>query len=301
MKKTIAVIGVGSVGSTIAHTLLISGIVQELILLDTDEKRCAGQAKDLSDMAAFLPGTPQVHKGSYEEVKNASIVIISAGKSQRPGETRLQLLDENKQVLDTIITHLTGLRKDAFVILVTNPLDILTFSLLQKLDIPRKQIFGTGTYFDSYRLKALLATHLEIDARSIEAWIVGEHGDSQVVAWSATRIAGNAVEQFGVTKRAQKEFAEKVKMTAYEIIMAKGSTCYGIAATVNELCYLLLRNSRCIIPISWYHEEYGACMSLPVLLTEHGIVQAVPFAFSKKELEGLEESAAIIRSFQKLL
>jgi len=301
VKRSIAIIGVGTVGSTIAYSLLKEDIFQELILLDSDELRCAGQVKDLADASAFLPSSPRVFQGNYTEVKNASLVIIAAGKSQRPGESRIDLLAENKKTIADIAHNLSGLRKDALVIVVTNPVDVLTLFLLQQLDIPRKQIIGTGTLFDSFRLKSDLASHLALNPRSIESWVLGEHGDSQVVAWSTTRIQGNPVEQFGITKRMQKEFAEKIRVSAYDIIAAKGATQYGIAETVKELCVFLVKTTRTIVPVSWYHEEYGACMSLPVLLSENGIIQVVPFALSKKELEQLAESASLLRSIQKLL
>ncbi len=300
VKHTIAIIGIGAVGSAIANALISNNTAADLILLDKDEKRCAGEVKDLSDTLGFSQ-TSQVLQGTYDDVKKADIVIISAGKRQKPGVTRLELLSANKKVLDNILTQLAGLRKDAIVIMVANPLDILTYCMLKQLDIPRKQIFGTGTYIDSQRLKSVLSRRFEIAESSIEAFVLGEHGDSQVVAWSATRIAGNPVEQFGVTQALKKEIAEQVKMTAYDIIEAKGATYYGIAACVTQLCKMILYNTRQIVPVSWYHEAYGACMSLPVLITEHGIEKIGPLAYTKQELEDLERSAALLRSYQEKL
>ncbi len=300
MRHTIAIIGVGAVGSAVANALISLNISADIIVYDKDEKRCAGEVQDLSDALGFSL-TSRVVQGSYEEIKKAHIVIVSAGVPQKPGQSRLELLSTNKAILDDILGKLAGLRKDAVVIMVSNPLDILTFCTLKQLDIPRKQVFGTGTYIDSQRLRHLLAQELSIAEQSIEAFVLGEHGDSQVVAWSATRIAGNPVEQFGITKERQKELARRTHQIAYEIIQAKGATYFGIAASVARLCEMVLYNTRQIVPVSWYHEEYGVCLSLPVLLTEKGIEKTVPFALTKKELEELEKSAELLRTYQSMV
>ncbi len=299
MRHTIAIIGVGAVGSAVANAIIGLNISADLILLDKDEARCAGEVRDLSDTLGFSL-TSRVIQGTYDEIKKAHIVIMCAGRSQKPGESRLALLETNKDILDDVLGKLAGLRKDAVVIMVANPLDVLTFCTLKQLDIPRKQVFGTGTYVDSQRLKQLLGSELSISERSIEAFVLGEHGDSQVVAWSATRIAGNSVEQFGITPLRQVELGNRVKQIAYEIIESKGAAFFGIAATVARLCEMVLYNTRQIVPVSWYHEEYGVCMSLPMLLTEKGIEKTTQFAFTKKELEELEKSAEILRAYQKI-
>lgn len=300
MRHTIAIIGVGAVGSAVANAVISLNISADLVLLDKDEKRCVGEVRDLSDALGFSL-TSRVVQGTYDEIKKAHIVVISAGIPQRPGQTRLELLTTNKLILDDILGQLAGLRKDAVVIIVSNPLDVLTFCTLKQLDIPRKQVFGTGTYIDSQRLRQLLAQELSIAEQSIEAFVLGEHGDSQVVAWSATRIAGNPVEQFGITQVRQKELALRVQGIAYEIIQAKGATYFGIAAAVARLCEMVLYNTRQIVPVSWYHEEYGVCMSLPVLLAEKGIEKTTPFALTKKELEELEKSAELLRKYQSMV
>jgi L-lactate dehydrogenase len=297
MRHTIGIIGIGSVGSSIANMIIHLNIPADLILLDKDENRCAGEVRDLSDSLGFSL-TSRVFQGTYEDIKKAHIVIISAGRSQKSGESRLELLGTNKAVIDEIAAKLAGLREDAIVIMVTNPLDILTLCILKELDIPRKQIFGTGTYIDSQRLRNVLSLELSLSVRSIEAFVLGEHGDSQVVAWSATRIAGNSVEQFGITSQRQVVLAERVKKIAYEIIEVKGAAFFGIASIVGRLCEMILYSDRHIVPLSWYHEEYGACMSLPVLLTEKGIEKIPPLAYSKKELTELEKSAELLRNYQ---
>jgi L-lactate dehydrogenase len=300
MRHTIAIIGVGAVGSAIANAIISLNISADLILLDKDEERCAGHVQDLSDALGFSL-TSRVFQGTYEDVKKAHIVIISAGRPQQPGESRLELIGTNKEILDDVLSQLVGLRQDALVIMVTNPLDILTYCALKQLDIPRKQIFGTGTYLDSQRLRHLLGNELGISERSIEAFVLGEHGDSQVIAWSSTKIAGNPVEQFGITLRRQRELAQRTKQIAYEIIHAKGASYFGISSAVAQLCEMILYNARQIVPISWYHEEYAVCMSLPVLLTEKGIEKTTHLALTKKEQEALERSAEMLRNYQKMV
>ena len=300
MKHSIAIIGVGAVGSAIANAVISHNVAAELIVLDKNEKRCAGEVKDLSDAATFSR-VSSVKQGTYKDVKQANIVIISAGRPQKPGESRLELLASNKEILDDVLSKLAGLRKDAIVMIVANPLDVLTFCTLKQLDLPRKQVFGTGTYIDAQRLQQILSEKLSLSPHSIDALVLGEHGDSQVIAWSATRIAGRPVEEFGITEALQQEIAKQVKRVGYDIIDAKGATSYGIASCVVRLCEMVLYNSREIVPVSWYHEQYGTCMSLPVLLTEKGIEKIEPLKLSEEEQEALEKSAEQLRKHQALI
>lgn len=300
MKHSVAIIGVGAVGSTIASALLSKNIVAEIILLDKDEERCAGEVKDLSDALGFSYASRVVH-GTYNDVKKADIIIISAGRPQKPGESRIELIDTNKRILDDVLRNLQGVQKNAIVMLVANPLDILTFCTLQQLDLPHNQLFGTGTFLDSQRLKQLLSQQVGIAVESIEAYVLGEHGDSQIIAWSLARIAGSSVEQFGITDKKKKELLQQVRTAAYSIIQAKGATYYGIAACVATLCEMILFNARQIVPVSWYHEEFGACMSIPALLTDKGIERIMPLVLTPHEHAQLEQSAATLRKYQALV
>ncbi len=297
MKHSVAIVGVGTVGSSIASTLLSKNLVAELILLDKDEARCAGQVKDLSDTLGFSYGG-RVIQGTYEEVKQADIIIIAAGRPQRKGESRLQLLDTNKGILDDIMKNLIGLKKSAILMIVSNPLDVLTYCTLKELDLPRRQVFGTGTYLDSQRLRCVLSECLNIGQDSIQAMVLGEHGDSQVVAWSATKVGGLPVEHF-ITDKEKEAIEQEVKNAAHEIIQAKGSTSFGIASSVASLCQMIFYDTHDIVPVSWYQPEFGACMSMPVVLSENGIESIVPVKLTEDELSQLKQSAELLKDYQK--
>ncbi len=296
MKHSVAIIGVGTVGSEIASTLISKNLVAELILLDKDEKRCAAQVKDLSDTLGFSR-TSKVTHGTYVEIKQADIIIIAAGRSQKKGESRLHLIESNKAILDDVIMNLKGLKKTAIVMIVANPLDVLTYCTLKELDLPRRQVFGTGTYLDAQRLRRLLSEKLGIGQDSISATVLGEHGDSQVVAWSHTKIVGMPVEQF-ISEEDKRELEQQVREAAYEIIRGKGSTSYGIAFCVASLCEMVLYNTHDIVPVSWYQAGFGACMSMPAIVSENGIERVVPLDLTEGELEQLKKSAAILKEYQ---
>jgi L-lactate dehydrogenase len=293
---TVAVIGVGAVGSTIAYALLLKNSVSEIILIDVDVKRCSGEVKDLADVLG-LSYASKLMQGTYEDAKRADIIIIAAGRPQKPGEPRTGLIDVNKGIMKNIVESLKGLNPKAIVIVVANPLDILTHYAIKHLGLPAGQIFGAGTFLDSQRLKHYLACQTGVAEESIDAWVVGEHGDSQLVAWSLTHIAGAAVERFGITEVMKKEIALAVKNAAYDIIQAKGATFYGIATCVATLCDMIIYNTRQVVSLSWFHPEYGVCMSLPVLLTDHGIARVMPVEFSDEERELLAQSAAAIKRY----
>lgn len=300
MKHTVvAIIGVGAVGSTIAYALLLKNSVSEIILIDVDLKRCSGEVKDLADVLG-LSYASRIYQGTYEDAKRADIIIVAAGRAQKPGEPRTGLIDVNKGIMKSIVDSLReGLNPNAIYIVVANPLDVLTALAQKNLGLPLGQIFGAGTFLDSQRLKHYLACQTGIAEESIEAFVVGEHGDTQSVAWSITRIAGLPVESFGIDEVMKEKIAHAVKNEAYEIIQAKGATFYGIATCVAVLCDMIMYNMRQVVPLSWYHEEYGVCMSLPVILTDRGIERVIPVDFTSAEREALAKSASALKPYLK--
>ncbi len=297
MKHSVAIIGVGTVGSSIANALLLKNIVAELVLLDKDEARCAGQVKDLSDTLGFSYAH-KVIQGTYEKVKQADIVIIAAGRPQRQGESRLHLIESNKVILDSILKNLKGLKESAIVIVVSNPLDVLTYCTLKELGLPRRQVFGTGTYLDSQRLSSLLSQRLQVGQDSVASLVLGEHGDSQVIVWSATKVGGLSIDHF-ITEEDKIVIEKEIRESAYDIIQKKGSTSYGIAACVASLCQIIFYNTYDIVPVSWYHSGFGACMSMPVVLSENGIERVVPLALTEDELALLKKSAEVLKRYQE--
>ncbi|MBA3751355.1 L-lactate dehydrogenase [Candidatus Dependentiae bacterium] len=290
----IAIIGTGAVGSTIAYTLVLKNSATEIVLIDTDTERCQGEVMDLVDVMGFSR-TTKIYQGTYADAKKADIIIISAGKPQKIGESRSALLEANKAIMKSILSELRGLNVEALLMVVTNPLDSLTYYVQQWCELPRAQVFGTGTFLDSQRLKHLISSFAGVAVQSVEAFVLGEHGDSQIVAWSATRIAGGPVENHGITVEMKQELARVVKAEAYEIIKTKGATFYGIAACVAQLCDMIIYDSKQVVPVSWYHERYNVCMSLPVIVGKSGVEKVLPYSLSDEEVQGLELSAALLR------
>ncbi len=301
MKHTkVAIIGAGAVGSTVAYSLMLKNLVAEIVLIDIDVKRCSGEVLDLTDCLA-LSYASSLHQGEYKDALDADIVIVTAGKAQRPGQTRIELIEANKKMICSVLGELKGLNKQAILIIVSNPLDLLTYYAHTHFDFPKSHMFGMGTFLDSYRLKQLLSYQTGVAAESIEGYVLGEHGDSEVVAWSTTRIAGASVEQFGVTDSLKEKIAQAAKSKAYEIIATKGATYYGIALCVATVCEKIIYNTREAVPVSWYHEEYGVCFSLPVLLSQNGVEKVIDLDLTDKERESLQHSAQTLKGYFSLL
>ncbi len=296
----VAIIGAGAVGSTIAYALMLKNIVSEIILLDVDSKRCAGEVKDLSDALVFSY-TSNIYQGTYEDAKKADIIIVAAGKPQKPGQTRIELIDANIPIFKSILDNLAGLNPEALLLVVANPLDVLTLYAHKHFELPAAQMLGAGTFLDSQRLKHFLASDFSVCEESIQAYVIGEHGDSQVVAWSSVSIGGAPIDRWGVSPEKKEQIALAVKNEAYEIIQAKGATFYGIALCVATLCEYILFNKKIIVPVSWYHEKYRVCLSLPVVLGNRGVERVIELGLTSYELEQLEKSATLLRSYGESL
>jgi L-lactate dehydrogenase len=291
----IAIIGAGCVGSTTAYTLLLKKITAEIILVDINEARCRGEILDLSDALSFN-GTSQIRAGTAQDAAQANIVIIAAGKPQNPGETRLELLKINKSIITDIFTAIKPINPQAIIIMVTNPVDSLT-ALAQSLsDLPHNQVFGTGTFLDTLRLRGIIAQKTNVSAASVNAYVIGEHGDSQCAAWSSAEIAGTPIAQFpGIKKEDFENLAQQVKNKAYEIIACKGSTSFGIAACVASMCEAIIFDQKIVMPLSTHIPEYNTCLSMPAVLGENGIERLLPIPLNNDEQKKLSDSAQQLR------
>lgn len=292
----IAIIGAGDVGTTTAYALILQNINAEIILADINEVRCRGEVLDLSDAVA-LCGQSQIRNGTSQDVQQADIIIIAAGARQKPGQTRIELFDANKKVITEIINQIKPLNSHAILIMVSNPLDPLTL-LAQKISgLPRNQVFGTGTFLDSQRLRQLISHKIGVNEKSIHAYILGEHGDTQFPAWSSAHIAGTPLSDF--IQNAEKDLdaiAQAVKHKAYEIISCKGATFFGIATCVSAICRTILLDEKRITPLSCYVEKFGVCLSVPVVLGAHGIEQIIDIPMDEKEQKQLLFSAESIKA-----
>ncbi len=287
----IAIIGAGSVGSTTAYALLLKGIAAEIILIDIDEVRCRGEILDLSDSLAF-DGASKIRSGTAQDAAQADIIIIAAGKAQEPGQTRLDLLATNKKIITDVFTSIKPINEAAIIIMVTNPLDALT-ELAQSISgLPRNQVFGTGTFLDTLRLRGIITEKINIARKSVHAYVIGEHGDGQCVTWSSAEIAGTSLLQFpGMDVQTCDAIAQQVKDTAYEIIACKGSTHFGIAACVAAICEAIIFDQKLVMPLSTYIQEYDTVFSMPVILGENGIEKILSISLSDDERKKLEKSA----------
>ncbi len=292
----IAIIGAGSVGSTTAYALLLKNIIAEIIIVDVNEVRCRGEILDLAD-ALSDNGTSKIKTGNAKDAAQADIIIIAAGKPQNPGQSRIELLQENKKVFASIFAEITPINPTTIIIVVTNPLDLMTHYAQSLSGLPHAQVFGSGTYLDTLRLRGIVGQKIGAAISSIHAYILGEHGDGQFAAWSSARVAGIPLTSFpGIQQKDLILMEEEVKNKAYEIIECKGSTYFGIAACVATICESIIFDQKEIMPLSTYIKEYDMYLSLPVVLGEKGIEKILPIPLNDVEQKKLDDSTEKLNS-----
>ncbi|KAF9349540.1 hypothetical protein BGX26_012174 [Mortierella sp. AD094] len=289
-----AIIGAGSVGSSIAFACLMRSVVSELLINDFDEKVCRGQVLDLQD-AAFVSST-KVRTGTPKECGQADIIVITAGARQRPGETRDALVLRNEEILRSVLSGLQPIKPTAILMLVANPVNILTCMAQKFSGLPPHRVIGTGTYLDSIRFRVAVKDHLNVSESSVNAYIVGDHGDKQVAVWSSATVGGKPILSFEEIKDLDlpKE-TEKVARKAYSIIDLKGATSFGIAAVVSDLALSITLNKLSVNPLSTYCERFDACLSFPVSLGSNGVERIIYPDMDDKEIAMVEASAKIAR------
>lgn len=303
-----AVIGCGFVGSATAFTLMQSRLFSELVLLDVNMEKADGEAKDIAHGIPFA-GQMKIYAGTYDDAADAAIIIITAGANQKPGETRLDLVQKNTAIYQSIIPEIVKRDFGGILLIVSNPVDILTYVALKLSGLPENRVLGSGTVLDTARLKYALGEHLGVDSRSVHSFIIGEHGDSEIAAWSSTNVSGIPLNDFCEMRghfnhdAAMDAIAEKVKNSAYEIISKKQATYYGIAMSVKRICECIVRNERSILPVSaMMHGEYGIediTLSMPAIVGIGGVETHVPIALSEEEAEKLVESAGKLKEVAK--
>ena len=303
-----AVIGCGFVGSATAFTLMQSRLFSELVLLDVNMEKADGEAKDIAHGIPFA-GQMTIYAGTYDDAADAAIIIITAGANQKPGETRLDLVQKNTAIYQSIIPEIVKRDFGGILLIVSNPVDILTYVALKLSGLPENRVLGSGTVLDTARLKYALGEHLGVDSRSVHSFIIGEHGDSEIAAWSSTNVSGIPLNDFCEMRghfnhdAAMDAIAEKVKNSAYEIISKKQATYYGIAMSVKRICECIVRNERSILPVSaMMHGEYGIediTLSMPAIVGIGGVETHVPIALSEEEAEKLVESAKKLKEVAK--
>ena len=295
VKNKITIIGAGMVGSTTAFSLLAANIAEEIAIIDINKKLVDSQVMDLQHSVPFW-GYAKVHTGSYNDIKDSRIVIITCGSAQKPGETRLDLIKKNSVIIKEIIPQVFKKNPLVIVIMVTNPVDILTYISIKMFPDKKNQIIGSGTILDSARFRFLLGQKLDVDPKSIHAYIVGEHGDSEVPLWSTASIGNAPIDKFKkLTAKEKDKIFKSAKNAAYAIIAGKQSTYYAIAAGVAQLSKAILFDQKTVLSVSHLIEgEYGIkniCLSLPVVVGRRGIVNKLPLNISPLEKKKLQSSA----------
>ncbi|MEY8332539.1 L-lactate dehydrogenase [Lachnospiraceae bacterium 47-T17] len=303
-QRKIAVVGCGFVGATCAFTLMQSGMFSEMVLIDLDQKRAEGEAMDISHGVPFA--TPaKIYAGDYNDIEDAAIVVVTAGANQKPDETRLDLVHKNVAIFRSLIPQIRDSGFGGILLIVSNPVDILTYTAQRISGFTENRVIGSGTVLDTARLKRAVAQHLTVDSRSVHAFIVGEHGDSEIAAWSCANISGIPLNDFcelrGHYRHSENtaRIAQEVKNSAYEIIEKKQATYYGIAMSVKRICEVILRDEKSILPISsMMYGEYGisdVALSMPAILGKNGVEMKVPIPLNQEELAKLRESASMLR------
>ena len=287
----VAVIGVGSVGATTAFCIMMRNIASEIMLVDLCKERCLGEVIDMSD-AIPLCSTARVTLGTLKEAGMADIIIITAGARRKPGQSRLDLIKINQKIVADIINQMVPLNPKAILIVVSNPVDIMTLYAQKLANLPLQQIFGSGTYLDTQRLRGYISEKLGISQQSIEAYILGEHGDSQFAVWSSAQIAGVPLKNFeGMTAEELDLLAQAAKQKGQDIITLKDATFYGIASCLADICESIIFNQKRVFPVSIYSEELGVCLSMPAVIGENGIEQILAVPLNEQEKAKLANSA----------
>lgn len=300
----VAVIGCGFVGAATAFTLMQSRLFTEMVLLDANYDKADGEAKDIAHGIPFA-GQMKIHAGDYGDLADAAIVIVTAGANQKPDETRLDLVHKNIAIYKSIIPAIAARDFQGILLIVSNPVDILTLAAVKLSGLPENRVIGSGTVLDTARLKYTLSEHLGVDSRSIHSFIIGEHGDSEIVAWKSTNVSGIPLDDFCEMRghfdheRSMKQIAEKVKNSAYEIISKKQATYYGIAMSVRRICQCIMRDEKSILPVSSIlHGNYGIegiALSLPAIVGKDGVQTHVPIVLDEEETTALLRSAKTLK------
>ena len=300
-----AVIGCGFVGSTIAYALMQKGTFSELVLLDANHAKAEGEAMDISHGLPFAHAM-DIREGDYEDIADASVVIITAGANQKPGETRLDLVQKNAAIMRSIIREIKRVKCEGILLIVSNPVDILTQVALEESGFPKERVIGSGTVLDTARLKYLVSEKLKVDSRNVHAFIVGEHGDSELAVWSCANIYGIGLEDFAKMRgysefeKEKDEIYHAVRDSAYEIIERKGATYYGIGMAAARIAESIVRDSHTVAPVSVsLNGEYGLsglCLSIPTVIGRDGAEQILEINFSEEENGKLRESAEELKN-----
>lgn len=298
-RTRIAIVGAGTVGSTIAYAVMIRGLVQEIVLVDAVAGKAGAEAKDLLHGSQFVPPV-ELLAGSVEDCRGAAVVVVTAGAKQKPGQTRLQLVEHNTAIFRDLVPRILAAAPEALLLVVSNPVDVLTYVSLRLSGLPPARVFGSGTVLDTSRFRALLAGRLKVAVGNVHAWIAGEHGESEAPLWSSAHVAGAPLDAFALTDRDRAEIFQGVRGAAAEVIAAKGATNWAIGLAVDRILQAVLRDENAVLTVSAlasdYHGIGGVCLSVPRLVARGGAGAPLPLPYNESELAQLRRSAEILRA-----
>ncbi|EMU54749.1 MULTISPECIES: L-lactate dehydrogenase [Clostridium] len=305
--RKVVIVGSGNVGSHCAFSLAVQGVCDEIIMIDKIEKKANAEAVDLSDTVSYLPHYVTSRKGTFEDCSDADIIVVSLGVPPEPNKSRLDFLEGTIREVDTIIEPIMKSGFDGIIVVISNPVDVVANYILEKTKLPKNRVFGTGTTLDSSRLRRILSHETGIDAKSIQGYTMGEHGDSQMVPWSHVSLGGKPI--FDLIKEKPKTFGnldlddieKRAAFAAYEIIAGKGCTEFGIGVGLTEIVKTILHNERKILPATTLlNGEYGQTdvfASVPVIMSKDGIEEIIEINLTNNEKEKFNNSCNIIRSY----
>lgn len=301
----VAVVGVGNVGATFAYALLLSGLASEIVLIDANHAKAEGEAMDLNHTVPFTHST-RVWAGDFSDCAGASVTVFAAGASQKPGETRLDLISKNAAIWRQIVPEVVKHNPNGILLIATNPVDALSYAAWKLSGLPAERVIGSGTILDTARFRYLLSQHFGVDARSIHAYIVGEHGDSEVPVWSLANIAGMRLPDFCKAQnlphdqKAMDEIFLQTRDAAYRIIERKGSTYYAVAAGLMRITQAILRDQSTVLSVSSLIEDYygisDVYLSLPTVIDRRGVENVLRLELSPDEIEKLRHSASMLKA-----
>ena len=307
MNRKITIIGAGSVGSTVAFMIAVKGRAAEIVMIDINEKKALGEAMDIRQGTAFTASV-KIYAGRYEDAAGSDIVVITSGLGRKPGQTRLDLAKVNVGIMKSIASEISKICPEAMYVIVSNPVDVLTYVMNKTTDIPEKHIIGTGTLLDTARLRSRLADYLDVSQKNVHAYVLGEHGDSSFVPWSITQISNVPIEKYQQSLVGSDNIAmsldyenieQYMRTSGGKIIARKGATFYAIAMSVCHICECIFSNANEIIALSsMMHGEYGiedVCLSVPTLINGKGLGGKVVLDLTDEELAKLHHSADVLK------
>ena len=311
MRPKVAIVGAGNVGASFAFNLMISGLAREMVIVDRNEKKALGECMDLNH-GLSLAHPAKIYPAGYEGCKDADVIVITAGARQVPGQTRLDLVQQNTEIFKDIIPKITSQARDAVILVVTNPVDILTYVTLKISGFAPSKVIGSGTVLDTARFRYLISEYCDVDPRNVHAYIIGEHGDSELPLWSHANIAGMVLAKYCPIcgkgcdyKNVLGDIFEKVKTAAYKIIETKGATYYAIALALVKIVGAILRDENSVLPVSslinGYYGVEDICLSLPSIVNRSGLVRVLPLELSKEEEEQFRNSAQTLKEIKDKL